>query len=66
MPPEKALEILRLWYSGEIEVDPQDLRQAVQSGIEALQRIQELRGYRTLIGAASSLPGRLLPSEEPK
>jgi len=63
MTPVKAIELLQLYLSGEGEIDPQDFQQAIQFGVEALERIQELRGFKTLIGAASSLPGRSLPSE---
>ncbi|HUW44807.1 MAG TPA: hypothetical protein VMW50_03335 [Dehalococcoidia bacterium] len=38
MPPEKAIELLQLWCSGEEEADPQDFQRAVKLGMEALQR----------------------------
>ena len=63
MTPDKAIEILQIYCSGDSEVEPQDFQQAIQLGVEALKRIMELRRFRTLIGAASSIPGRLLPSE---
>lgn len=61
---KKAIEILQLEKTGNFEGDAHDLDQAHQMGIEALERIQDMRGYRTLIGLASSMPGRLLPSED--
>lgn len=64
MTLEKSVEILQLHKAGEFEGDPEDLRKASQLGIEALQRIQEVRGYKTLMAAACSMPGRLLPSED--
>jgi len=60
----KALEILRLDKVGAFEGEPADLEWAQGMGIEALERIQDIRGYNTLIGMASSNPSRLLPSEE--
>lgn len=59
MPPEKAIEILQLDRVGEFEGDPADLDRAQQMGIEALERIQNVR-----IG--NTIPGSLLPSEEVK
>ena len=63
MTPEKAIEILQLHKNGEYEGDAADLEWAQQMSIEALERIQNMRQYKTLIGLAISNPGRLLPSE---
>ena len=63
MTLDKALEILRLAKNGGYEGNPADLEQANQLGIEASERVLEMRQYNTLIGMASSNPGRLLPSE---
>jgi len=63
MTSTKALEILRLDKNCAFEGDSKDLEQAHQLGIESLERILEMREYNTLIGMASSNPGRLLPSE---
>lgn len=60
----KAIELLRLDKIGGFEGDAADLEKAHQLGIEALERIQEIRGYKTLIAVACSMPGRLLPSED--
>lgn len=60
----KAIEILLLDRTGHFEGAAADLEQAQQYGIEALERIQEIRKFRTLIGQAASNPGRLLPSEK--
>ena len=64
MRAEKAVEILRLHDICEVEGGCADLESAQQLGFEALQRVQEMRAYKTLIGLASSNPGRLLPSED--
>lgn len=63
MTPEKAIEILRLSKVCEFEGDVADLELACQWGIEALERLQDMRKYNTLMGLAISNPGRLLPSE---
>jgi len=52
--------------NGEYEGDIADLERAHQMGIESLERIQDIRGYNTLVGMASSMPGRPLPSEDKK
>jgi len=59
----KAIEILHLNKTGNYEGGADDLEKAHQMGIEALERIQDMRRYKTLIGLASSVPSRLLPSE---
>lgn len=66
MTPKKAIEILRLGKAGEFEGAVADLERAQQAGIEALERILNIREYKTLIAVAISNPGRLLPSEEAK
>jgi len=63
MPPAKAIEILQLHKNDEYEGDAADLEWAQRMGIEALERIQDIRRYKTLIGLAISNPGRVLPSE---
>ena len=64
MTLQKAIEILRLSKAEECTGCTDDLAIADQMGIEALKRRQGMRGYKTLIGLASSVPGRPLPSEE--
>ena len=64
MTPDKAIEILRLARACVFEGDEQDLEKAQQFGIEALERLNDMRTYKTLVGLASSLPGRTLPSED--
>lgn len=63
MTTDKAIEILRLDSLGAFDGDPADLAEAKQRGIEALERICDIRQYKTLIGMAVSMPGRPLPSE---
>ena len=66
MTPEKAIEILLLNKNGSYEGSIADLENANQLGIEALLRVVGIRQYNTLIGLASSVPGRPLPSEDSK
>lgn len=63
MTLDKAIEILRLDNSREFEGHEADLQQAKRMGLEALERIRDMRGYKTLMAVAVSEPGRLLPSE---
>ena len=60
----KAIEILRLDKTCGFEGHIDDLHQSHQMGIEALERLQDMRKYNTLIGLAISNPSRLLPSED--
>ena len=66
MNPAKAIEILHLDKNHDYEGDGADLEKAHQLGIEALERVIDMRRYNTLIGLASSIPGRLLQSEDNK
>ncbi|MBA7532775.1 hypothetical protein ES705_25005 [subsurface metagenome] len=59
MKPTKAVEILKLAISDPDMVDANDLVEAQELGIQALDKIQDLRTrYPTLMP-------ELLPSEEP-
>jgi len=66
MTLDKAFELLELDKNCGFEGAPADLEQAHQIGIEGLQRIKDIRGYKTLMAVAVSDPGRLLPSEAAK
>lgn len=63
MTIHKAAEILRLDSLGAFDVDPADLAEAEQLGSKALQRITDMRNYKTLTGLAASCPARALGSE---
>ena len=63
MTLKKAIEILQLSKVCEFKGDVVDLKLAYQWGIEALERLQDIRKYKTLMGLAISNPSRLLPSE---
>ncbi|MBA7540032.1 hypothetical protein ES705_32321 [subsurface metagenome] len=60
MKPTKAVEILKLAISDPDMVDANDLVEAQELGIQALDKIQDLRTrYPTLMP-------ELLPSEDPE
>jgi hypothetical protein len=63
MTIDKAIEILHLDSLGDFDGDPADLAEAEQFGIEALQRITDMRKYKTLVGLAASCPARALGVE---
>lgn len=59
---DKALEIIKFWGEETEEVDEGDFSDAVQLGVEALKRLQDIRHRRWQVPIYTDLAA-LLPGE---